>query len=87
LEALVDAGYITLAVIAVIASLIGAFYYLRVVKVMYFDEPVHEHSLSGSGVAKGILGINGLMVLILGIFPAGLMALCLNIMRNTLIGS
>ena len=87
LEALVDAGYITLAVIAVIASLIGAFYYLRVVKVMYFDEPVHEHSVSGSGIAKGILGINGLMVLILGIFPAGLMALCLNIMRNTLIGS
>jgi NADH-quinone oxidoreductase subunit N len=71
----------------VIASLIGAFYYLRVVKVMYFDEPSHEHSVTGSGITKGVLGLNGLMVLLLGIFPAGLMALCLNIMRNTLIGS
>lgn len=87
LEALVDADYIALAVIAVIASLIGAFYYLRVVKVMYFDEPSHEHAVTGSGIAKGVLGLNGLMVLLLGVFPAGLMALCLNIMRNTLIGS
>jgi NADH-quinone oxidoreductase subunit N len=87
LEALVDADFIALAVIAVIASLIGAFYYLRVVKVMYFDEPVHEHAVSGSTFAKGLLGINGLMILILGIFPAGLMSLCLNAMRGTLIGS
>jgi NADH-quinone oxidoreductase subunit N len=87
LEALVDADYIALAVIAVIASLIGAFYYLRVVKVIYFDEPSHEHSVTGSGITKGVLSLNGLMVLLLGIFPAGLMALCLNIMRNTLIGS
>ena len=87
LEALVDADFIALAVIAVIASLIGAFYYLRVVKVMYFDEPVHEHAVSGSTFAKGLLGINGLMVLVLGIFPAGLMSLCLNAMRSTLIGS
>jgi len=87
LETLVDADYIALAVIAVITSLIGAFYYLRVVKVMYFDEPSHEHSVTGSGITKGVLSLNGLMVLLLGIFPAGLMALCLNIMRNTLIGS
>ena len=87
LEALVDADYIALAVIAVIASLIGAFYYLRVVKVMYFDEPSHEFSVTGSGIAKGVLGLNGLMVLLLGVFPAGLMALCLDIMRNTLVGS
>jgi NADH-quinone oxidoreductase subunit N len=87
LEAWVDADYIALAVIAVIASLIGADSYLRVVKVMYFDEPSHEHSVTGSGITKGVLSLNGLMVLLLGIFPAGLMALCLNIMRNTLIGS
>ena len=54
---------------------------------MYFDEPVHEHAVSGSTFAKGLLGINGLMILILGIFPAGLMSLCLNAMRSTLIGS
>jgi NADH-quinone oxidoreductase subunit N len=86
LEALVDANFVFLAVIAVIASLIGAFYYLRVVKVMYFDEPSHEHSISGSVVAQGILGMNGVMVLVLGIFPGALMALCLDVMRNTLLG-
>ena len=89
LEALVDGGNTILAVIAVIASLIGAFYYLRVVKVMYFDEPTeaHERVISGSGFAKGILGLNAVFVLALGVFPAGLMALCLDAMRRTLLGS
>jgi NADH-quinone oxidoreductase subunit N len=54
---------------------------------MYFDEPVYEQSVNGTSFAKGILGINGLMILALGIFPAGLMSLCLNAMRSTLIGS
>ncbi len=87
LEALVDAEYTPLAIIAVMASLVGAFYYLRVVKVMYFDEPLHEQTISGSGVARGILGLNGILVLVLGIFPAGLMALCLDAMRRTLLGA
>jgi NADH-quinone oxidoreductase subunit N len=87
LEALVDAEHTFLAVIAVIASLIGAFYYLRVVKVMYFDEPEHEISISGSGFAKGILGLNGILVLAIGIVPAGLMNICLDAMRRTLLGS
>ena len=85
LEALVDAEYTFLAIIAVMASLVGSFYYLRVVKVMYFDEPLHEQTISGSGVARGILGLNGILVLVLGIFPAGLMALCLDAMRRTLL--
>ena len=87
LEALVDAEYTFLAIIAVMASLVGSFYYLRVVKVMYFDEPLHEQTISGSGVARGILGLNGILVLVLGIFPAGLMALCLDAMRRTLLGA
>jgi NADH-quinone oxidoreductase subunit N len=87
LEALVDAEHTFLAVIAVIASLIGAFYYLRVVKVMYFDEPEHEITVSGSGFAKGILGLNSILVLAFGIVPAGLMSLCLDAMRRTLLGS
>ncbi|MBU3603299.1 MULTISPECIES: NADH-quinone oxidoreductase subunit NuoN [unclassified Polynucleobacter] len=87
LEALVDAEHTFLAVIAVIASLIGAFYYLRVVKVMYFDEPEHEIAVSGSGFAKGILSLNGILVLVIGIVPAGLMSLCLDAMRRTLLGS
>jgi NADH-quinone oxidoreductase subunit N len=76
-----------LAVIAVIASLIGAFYYLRVVKVMYFDEPEHEITISGSGFAKGILGLNSILVLAIGIVPASLMTICLDAMRRTLLGS
>jgi NADH-quinone oxidoreductase subunit N len=87
LEALVDAEYTFLAIIAVMASLIGAFYYLRVVKVMYFDGPEHEVTVSGSGFAKGILGLNCFLVLGLGIVPAGLMTICLDAMRRTLLGS
>jgi len=87
LEALVDAEHTFLAVIAVIASLIGAFYYLRVVKVMYFDEPEHEITVSGSGFVKGILSLNSILVLAIGIVPAGLMSLCLDAMRRTLLGS
>ena len=87
LEALVDAQYTSLAVIAVLASLVGAFYYLRVVKVMYFDEPLHAvHAVSGSTLARGILSLNGILVLVLGIFPAGLLTLCLDAMQRTLLG-
>jgi NADH-quinone oxidoreductase subunit N len=89
LEALVDGEHTFLAIIAVIASLIGAFYYLRVVKVMYFDEPKEEHAaeISGSGFARGLLSLNAILVLALGILPAGLMAVCLDAMRRTLLGS
>ena len=87
LEALVDAEHTFLAIIAVIASLVGAFYYLRVVKVMYFDEPAHDHSVSGSGFAKGVLSLNTMLVLIIGIVPASLMSICLDAMRRTLLGS
>jgi NADH-quinone oxidoreductase subunit N len=86
LEALVDAEYTALAIIAVMASLVGAFYYLRVVKAMYFDAPMREHEITGSGISRGILGINSIAILVLGIFPGALMALCLDVMRNTLLG-
>jgi NADH-quinone oxidoreductase subunit N len=86
LEALVDAEYTLLAIIAVMASLVGAFYYLRVVKVMYFDAPMREHEITGSGISRGILGINSIAIVALGIFPGALMALCLDVMRNTLLG-
>jgi NADH-quinone oxidoreductase subunit N len=79
LQALVStnvAGYVWLAVIAVLLSLIGAFYYLRVVKVMYFDEPVDASPVvRGSGVSA-LLAVNGAAVLLFGLLPGGLMALC-----------
>lgn len=87
LEALVDAEHTFIALIAVIASLIGAFYYLRVVKVMYFDEPTHEITVTGSGFARALLGLNAILVLVVGMFPATLMTMCLDAMRRTLLGS
>jgi NADH-quinone oxidoreductase subunit N len=70
--------YIGLAIFAVIMSLIGAFYYLRVVKVMYFDEPVTATTVSADADVRVVLSINGLLVLVLGIVPGALMALCAN---------
>ncbi|OYU74931.1 MAG: NADH:ubiquinone oxidoreductase subunit N, partial [Burkholderiales bacterium PBB5] len=68
--------YLGLAVFAVMASLIGAFYYLRVVKVMYFDEPVDaSRPLQSSGISA-LLAVNGAAVLVFGLLPGGLMALC-----------
>ena len=68
--------YIGLAIFAVIMSLIGAFYYLRVVKVMYFDEPVTATTVSADADVRVVLSLNGLLVLVLGIVPGALMALC-----------
>jgi NADH-quinone oxidoreductase subunit N len=79
LQALVSTNvdlYIWLAVFAVLLSLVGAFYYLRVVKVMYFDEAEDRSPILASTEARAVLSANGLAVLVLGILPGGLMALC-----------
>ena len=81
LQALISSGqpiYLGLAVFAVLMSLIGAFYYLRIVKVMYFDEPVVAGSVSAPMDVRVVLCVNGALVLALGLFPNGLMALCAN---------
>ena len=62
------------------------FYLPSCLLVMYFDAPLREHEITGSGISRGILGINSIAILVLGIFPGALMALCLNVMRNTLLG-
>ena len=79
LQALVSSGQtfsIGLAVFAVMMSLIGAFYYLRVVKVMYFDSPITASTVSAPLDVRAVLSVNGALVLILGIVPGGLMTLC-----------
>lgn len=81
LQALISSGqtsYLVLAVFAVMMSLIGAFYYLRVVKVMYFDAPLSHNAgpIVARADAKIVLSINGALILILGIAPGGLMTLC-----------
>src|SRR4051812_32116405 len=87
LQALVASGqelYIGLAVFAVVMSLIGSFYYLRVVKVMYFDEPITATTVSAPTDVRVVLTINGALVLILGILPGGLMTLCAQAIIKTL---
>ncbi|HUJ27414.1 MAG TPA: NADH-quinone oxidoreductase subunit NuoN [Myxococcales bacterium] len=82
LSAAVNAGYVWLAVAAVILSLVGAFYYLRVVKLMYFDEPKETSALEpGSGAFQFLLSVNGAALLLLGILPQGLMQLCFTAIR------
>ncbi|WP_114974048.1 NADH-quinone oxidoreductase subunit NuoN [Rhodoferax ferrireducens] len=81
LQALIASGqpmHIGLAVFAVMMSLIGAFYYLRVVKVMYFDQPITASTVSAPLDVRAVLSVNGALVLILGLVPGGLMALCAN---------
>jgi NADH-quinone oxidoreductase subunit N len=87
LQSLVSSGQtpqIALAIFAVMMSLIGAFYYLRVVKVMYFDEPITATTVSAGADVRTVLAINGALVLLLGLFPSGLMALCADAIAKTL---
>jgi NADH-quinone oxidoreductase subunit N len=73
-----DSVHVGLAVFAVLMSLVGAFYYLRVIKVMYFDEPTSSAVISAPMDVRAVLSINGALVLLLGLLPGGLMALCAN---------
>ena len=87
LQSLVASGqslYIGLAIYAVMMSLIGAFYYLRVVKVMYFDEPVTATTVSAGADVRVVLSLNGLLVLVLGVLPGALMALCAQSVKTML---
>ncbi len=87
LQALVavgDSASIGLAVFAVLMSLIGAFYYLRVIKVMYFDAPITAAKVSASADVRWVLTLNGALVLVVGVLPGGLMALCAQAMVQSL---
>ena len=70
------AGYVVLAVVAVLLSLVGAYYYLRVVKVMYFDAPTQTSRPVGSSGVSALLAVNGLAVIGFGLLPGGLMGMC-----------
>jgi NADH-quinone oxidoreductase subunit N len=77
LKEVVNAGYIWLAGVAVLFSIIGAYYYLRLIKVMYFDEPEHDEPVFASGDTELALTVNGIAVLALGMMPGLLMGVCL----------
>ncbi len=85
LSAAVNAGYIPLAIIAVLFSLIGAFYYLRIVKLMYFDAPESHAPIVVQPDSGLLISINGLSVLALGIMPGTLMSICAVAVQQSLL--
>ncbi len=77
LTAAVGGGFLWLAIIGVVMSVIGAFYYLRIIKLMYFDEPIDNTEIEAAADVTGGLAINSLAVIALGIFPGLIMAACI----------
>ena len=83
LEALIEVGYVKSAVFAVIMALIGAFYYLRVVKVMYFDDKDADLQVSNATfITRSVLVLNGAVLLLIGILPSGLMHFCVRLVTG-----
>jgi NADH-quinone oxidoreductase subunit N len=76
IEALLGSGQLVLALIAVLASVVGAFYYLRVIKLMYFEAPAEQPPMGKARGMRLVLAINALAILALGIMPEQLLALC-----------
>jgi len=84
LNAALSAGFVWLAVAAVLFSVIGAFYYLRIIKLMYFDAPQDNNRIQAQPDMNLLLSMNGLGVLALGILPQPLMALCVYSIQHSL---
>jgi len=84
LLAAIKAGYTAVAVVAVMFSLIGAFYYLRVVKLMYFDTPVDSAPIAAGLDVRFLLSLNGLAVAAFGLFPDAVMMICTTTLMRSL---
>jgi len=84
LQAVVIAGYLWLAVFAVLLSLVGAFYYLRVIKLMYFDAPLDTAPLEASFDMRALLSVNGLAIALFGLMPGMLMSFCAFVLQQSL---
>ncbi|WP_292042824.1 NADH-quinone oxidoreductase subunit NuoN [Massilia sp. UBA6681] len=84
LQAVVNAGMVWLSVVAVLFSLIGAFYYLRIVKTIWFDEAADTAPINTSADMRAVMSINGVAVVVLGIVPGWLLAVCYTAMQATL---
>ena len=76
LQAVLGVSYTWLAVVAVLFSVVAAFFYLRIVKLMYFDDPIDHTRLGGSALVRTLLSVNALAALVLGLVPGSLIALC-----------
>jgi NADH-quinone oxidoreductase subunit N len=84
LLAAIKAGYTVIAVIAVMFSLVGAFFYLRIVKLMYFDAPVDSAPISAGLDMRVLLSVNGIAVAAFGLFPDAIMTLCTTTLLRSL---
>jgi NADH-quinone oxidoreductase subunit N len=84
LQAVITTGQVWLAIVAVLFSLIGAFYYLRVVKVMWFDEPADNSPIAVPFDMRLALSVNGVAIVGLGLLPGSLLGACMNAMTKTL---
>ncbi|HEV8332606.1 MAG TPA: NADH-quinone oxidoreductase subunit NuoN [Steroidobacteraceae bacterium] len=78
--AVLDVGLVWLAAVAVVLSVVAAYYYLRVVKLMYFDDPTDDHAIEAGGTLRAVLSANGVAVLALGVFPSALIDLCARVL-------
>jgi NADH-quinone oxidoreductase subunit N len=76
IQAMLGSGLVAYAIIAVLASVIGAFYYLRIIWLMYFEPPAEQPALNRAGGLRLVLALNALAVFVLGIVPGALLALC-----------
>jgi NADH-quinone oxidoreductase subunit N len=84
LQAVLSVGYLWLAVVAVLFSLIGAFYYLRIVKLMYFDAPTDAAPIDPRADIRVLMSANGLAVLAFGLAPGSLLDICERALRLSL---
>jgi NADH-quinone oxidoreductase subunit N len=84
LQAVMGTGQIWLAIVAVLLSLVGAFYYLRIIKLMYFDDPVDNSVIVVNQDMRIALSLNGALVLVLGLMPGYLMTVCAVAITKTL---
>jgi NADH-quinone oxidoreductase subunit N len=84
LQAVLEAGYVWLVVVAVMFALLGAFYYLRIIKFMYFDAPEQTQPIIFQSDVKVLVSVNGLAIILLGIFPQMLMGLSLSAIQHSM---
>jgi len=84
LDAVMNTGQVWLTIVAVMASLVGAFYYLRVVKTIWFDDAVDISPIAAPMDMRVVLSLNGILVVLLGVVPGSLLNGCLNAMKATL---
>ena len=78
LQEAINSGFLWLAIVGVMASVIGAFYYLRVIKAVYFDKPVDATPIQASMDIRLTLSLNGLVILAIGLYPTALITLCVS---------